>query len=66
MQEPSRKITLVGGEKVYPQKVLDTFHLANMRRQSTLAFICIDPGELQPKVPPSKVSGCTHPGSDPL
>lgn len=30
MQEPSRKITLVGGEKVYPQKVLDTFYLANV------------------------------------
>lgn len=42
MKEPSRKITLVGGEKVYPQKVLDTFYLANVREQSSLAFMCID------------------------
>lgn len=64
LQEPSCKIALVGGEKVYLQKVLDTFYLPMcssrvLWHSNTLIVV-----RLQSQVPPSKVSGCTCPGSD--
>lgn len=71
MQEPSRTITLVGGEKVYPLKALDTFHLANMREQSALAFIYVltrvsfSPRSLPPRsqaVPALVLILCNHLG----
>lgn len=66
LQEPSRKTALVGGEKAYLQKVLDSFYLPRMCLSRALWHSnVLTVVRLQSKVPPSKVSGCTRPGSDP-